>query len=124
MRWFPVRCDYSCIGANLDEIGGSINYTIYWEVRDNYTSPNNTLILRSSLRSSMIERTLTLATDSLTEGDAGKYICVASNPLGNCSYTIEITAQDPRSVTSGKEPIRARHLGHVTGYQPIRDQYH
>ena len=22
-----------------------------------------------------------------------------------------------------KQPIRARYLGHVTGYQPIRDQY-
>eukprot|EP00116_Pleurobrachia_bachei_P013503 sb/3473765/ len=24
---------------------------------------------------------------------------------------------------SSKQPIRARYLGHVTGYQPIRDQY-
>ena len=24
---------------------------------------------------------------------------------------------------SSKQPIRAGHLGHVTGYQPIRDQY-
>ena len=23
----------------------------------------------------------------------------------------------------GKQPIRTRYLGHVTGYQPIRDQY-
>ena len=23
----------------------------------------------------------------------------------------------------GKQPIRARYLGHVTGYRPIRDQY-
>eukprot|EP00116_Pleurobrachia_bachei_P017530 sb/3477792/ len=24
---------------------------------------------------------------------------------------------------TSKQPIRTRHLGHVTGYQPIRDQY-
>ena len=24
---------------------------------------------------------------------------------------------------SSKQPIRTRYLGHVTGYQPIRDQY-
>ena len=24
---------------------------------------------------------------------------------------------------SSKQPIRSRYLGHVTGYQPIRDQY-
>eukprot|EP00116_Pleurobrachia_bachei_P017697 sb/3477959/ len=24
---------------------------------------------------------------------------------------------------TSKQPIRARYLGHVTGYQPIRDQY-
>ena len=24
---------------------------------------------------------------------------------------------------SSKQPIRARYLGHVTGHQPIRDQY-
>eukprot|EP00116_Pleurobrachia_bachei_P013288 sb/3473550/ len=25
---------------------------------------------------------------------------------------------------TSKQPIRTRHLGHVTGYQPIRDQYY
>ena len=24
---------------------------------------------------------------------------------------------------TGKQPIRTRYFGHVTGYQPIRDQY-
>ena len=31
------------------------------------------------------------------------------------------TRQEPTE--SSKQPIRADHLGHVTGYQPIRDQY-
>ena len=26
-------------------------------------------------------------------------------------------------IIEGKQPIRTRNLGHVTGYQPIRDQY-
>eukprot|EP00116_Pleurobrachia_bachei_P014834 sb/3475096/ len=29
----------------------------------------------------------------------------------------------PRYSYTGKQPIIARYLGHVTGYQPIRDQY-
>eukprot|EP00116_Pleurobrachia_bachei_P018827 sb/3479089/ len=28
-----------------------------------------------------------------------------------------------REREGGKQPIRTRYLGHVTGYQPIRDQY-
>eukprot|EP00116_Pleurobrachia_bachei_P003024 sb/3463286/ len=31
------------------------------------------------------------------------------------------TVQEPTE--TGKQPIRTRYLGHVTGYQPIRDQY-
>ena len=31
------------------------------------------------------------------------------------------SAQEPTE--SSKQPIRARYLGHVTSYQPIRDQY-
>eukprot|EP00116_Pleurobrachia_bachei_P012914 sb/3473176/ len=27
------------------------------------------------------------------------------------------------SIETSKQPIRARYLGHMTGYQPIRDQY-
>ena len=32
------------------------------------------------------------------------------------------SAQQPTG-SSIKQPIRARYLGHVIGYQPIRDQY-
>eukprot|EP00116_Pleurobrachia_bachei_P006572 sb/3466834/ len=32
------------------------------------------------------------------------------------------THQEPTE--TGKQPIRTRYLGHVTGYQPIRDQYY
>ena len=31
------------------------------------------------------------------------------------------THQEPTDIS--KQPIRTRYLGHVTGYQPIRDQY-
>ena len=30
---------------------------------------------------------------------------------------------DQRPTETSKQQIRARYLGHVTGYQPIRDQY-
>ena len=41
------------------------------------------------------------------------------------NVAIEIVRNFPVIVfsSSGKQPIRARYLGHVTGYQPIRDQY-
>ena len=31
--------------------------------------------------------------------------------------------KDQEPTDTSKQPIRTRYLGHVTGYQPIRDQY-
>ena len=45
---------------------------------------------------------MTLYTDSVTPGDEGSYVCVASNFLGNCTYTINFKAQDLQSITSGE----------------------
>eukprot|EP00116_Pleurobrachia_bachei_P015310 sb/3475572/ len=36
----------------------------------------------------------------------------------NCAQSIGLTRDRP-----SKRPIRARYLGHVTGYQPIKDQH-
>eukprot|EP00116_Pleurobrachia_bachei_P017748 sb/3478010/ len=45
-------------------------------------------------------------------------LCQATQDLG--SHWLG-TNQQPTE--SSKQPIITRHLGHVTGYQPIRDQY-
>ena len=36
-------------------------------------------------------------------------------------YSSQLDVQEPTDIS--KQPIRASYLGHVTGYQPIRDQY-
>ena len=43
-----------------------------------------------------------LYTDTLTDEDEGSYVCVAKNNAGNCTYTIDIVAQNINAVTSGK----------------------
>eukprot|EP00116_Pleurobrachia_bachei_P002114 sb/3462376/ len=70
--------------------------------------------------------------------DSGTYKCVGSNTVGGVNKTdtktvdikiyidIIITSthdahQEPTEAS--KQPIRTRYLGHVTGYQPINDQY-
>eukprot|EP00116_Pleurobrachia_bachei_P010928 sb/3471190/ len=40
----------------------------------------------------------------------------------NCVRNTTVSA-DSLSLSYCKQPIRTRYLGHVTGYQPIRDQY-
>ena len=35
----------------------------------------------------------------------------------------EVVAEDMKKLQVGTQPIRTRYLGHVTGYQPIRDRY-
>eukprot|EP00116_Pleurobrachia_bachei_P016689 sb/3476951/ len=37
--------------------------------------------------------------------------------------TIDLTERGGGVIAGSKQPIRSRYLGHVTGYQPIRDQY-
>ena len=47
-----------------------------------------------------------------------------SNTLHSLSHLIRNRIYREQEPTEpSKQPIRARYLGHVTGYQPIRDQY-
>ena len=52
----------------------------------------------------------------------GAYVCKTWSfqflPLGDASAIVFTSP-----IFAGKHPIRTRYLGHVTGYQPIRDQY-
>ena len=36
---------------------------------------------------------------------------------------LDLYLQDQETIGFSKQPIRTRYLGHVTGYQPIREQY-
>eukprot|EP00116_Pleurobrachia_bachei_P016076 sb/3476338/ len=65
------------------------------------------------------------------QGDVGlqshPFYCIP--PTAPCSYYLreivskagETKLQEPTDTS--KQPIRTRYLGHVTGYQPISDQY-
>eukprot|EP00116_Pleurobrachia_bachei_P014571 sb/3474833/ len=47
-----------------------------------------------------------------------------SGTRGNQSYHCHQRQPREQIVNTSKQPIRTRYLGHVTGYQPIRDQYY
>eukprot|EP00116_Pleurobrachia_bachei_P018154 sb/3478416/ len=42
---------------------------------------------------------------------------------GFCPGNWKQLVQDQEPTDTSKQPNRTRYLGHVTGYQPIRDQY-
>eukprot|EP00116_Pleurobrachia_bachei_P006355 sb/3466617/ len=49
---------------------------------------------------------------------------VASGPsLDHCKIITLIFYREQEPTETSKQPIRTRYLGHVTGYQPIKDQY-
>ena len=48
-------------------------------------------------------------------------VCFLLFLSGAPCFCVNALWQEPTK--SSKRPIRARYLGHVTGYQPIRDQY-
>eukprot|EP00116_Pleurobrachia_bachei_P010546 sb/3470808/ len=52
----------------------------------------------------------------------GKAMVVHEAPLTQ-GFGAEIAARLQEPTGTSKQPIRARNLDHVTGYQPIRDQY-
>eukprot|EP00116_Pleurobrachia_bachei_P016310 sb/3476572/ len=41
----------------------------------------------------------------------------------NSSPNLETEQSNQEPTDTSKPPIRTRHLGHVTGYQPFKDQY-
>ena len=56
--------------------------------------------------------------------------CTSVYRPGNCCFSRKNVFDEFGDVTidteqtePSKQPIRARYLGHMTGYQPIRDQY-
>eukprot|EP00116_Pleurobrachia_bachei_P011415 sb/3471677/ len=55
---------------------------------------------------------------ALTVGGGAKHILIQSDP-----DLVTSSGERVLVTKSGKQPIRTLHLGHVTGYQPIRDQY-
>ena len=55
---------------------------------------------------------------------------ISFNQLTNCVLLFHVQLQrrtclvmEQETTGFSKQPIRARYLGHVTGYRPIRDQY-
>ena len=59
------------------------------------------VIADTSISSSFRETGNSLYTDSLTSEDEGKYICFTRNVAGNCTYTIDLKTQDPRTLAPG-----------------------
>eukprot|EP00116_Pleurobrachia_bachei_P014742 sb/3475004/ len=45
-----------------------------------------------------------------------------NSEIGN-KVTVHLSEREEGLIAGSKQPIRSRYLGHVTGYQPIRDQY-
>ena len=76
------------------------------------------LVIERPLVVNLDGRSITVAKTNLASQPpfTGTSIYNLVSTIGKCSLIQEPTE-------SSKQPIRAGHLGHVTGYQPIRDQY-
>ena len=71
------------------------------------------LLLGFLVGASLALGTLVTGSQTLLLGSIG---CLAQFGVDEWAVNLETTG-------FSKQPIRTRHLGHVTGYQPIRDQY-
>eukprot|EP00116_Pleurobrachia_bachei_P009510 sb/3469772/ len=54
---------------------------------------------------------------------ASRRSCFSTTGSRNLVKQGNTLQQEPTEIKTSKQPIRTPYLGHVTGYQPIRDQY-
>eukprot|EP00116_Pleurobrachia_bachei_P013756 sb/3474018/ len=69
-----------------------------------------------------------LASTLLTYAYYGKGCCLVSKPRNHpfspaAIFLLTLSVDGMADPIFCKQPIRSRYLGHVTGYQPIRDKY-
>eukprot|EP00116_Pleurobrachia_bachei_P001577 sb/3461839/ len=96
------------LSANQDPyLVGSLLYILTYRLQMIYLSvlqePTDTRLV--------ISQSGTSFPYSVGDMDTGKVLSISLCTLGNWKWE------------TSKQPIRTRYLGHVTGYQPIRDQY-
>eukprot|EP00116_Pleurobrachia_bachei_P012796 sb/3473058/ len=76
-------------------------------------------LVRSKVRPQVLCLTATLTSDKQTE--LFKYLGITDCYIATRQFNTHYELQQPTEPS--KQPIRTRYLGHVTGNQPIRDQY-
>eukprot|EP00116_Pleurobrachia_bachei_P010365 sb/3470627/ len=106
------------------EYTGSLPNTPHWYLTDTISIPDTTNFIAVACRDDLSDYAGLVAEIpelGIYSGTMSGWKCVKQDQVEDWwGWGVDTSSW---SVQVSKQPIRTRYLGHVTGYQPIRDQY-